>query len=59
MALKTAGGFVSVSDIPEIWRDGGEGVRGDGFGVIFVGFVETFFEGVIHGVDSRFAAGVA
>lgn len=35
--------------------EGGEIFFGDGFGVETVFWVETFFEGVIHGVDGGFA----
>lgn len=44
---------------PEGWVDYGDVFFGDGFGVVFVLFIETFFESVIHSVDGGLAIFVA
>ena len=44
---------------PECGIDNGDIVLGNLFGVVAVVLVETFFEGVVHGVDGGLAVGVA
>lgn len=42
-----------------VWVDNSESVCGNVFGVVVVVFVETFFKGVVDGVDGGFASIVA
>lgn len=70
MALVAVGWFVRIraeriAEVkaerigPEGWVDDGDVFFGDGFWIVAVSLVETFFEGVIHGIDSGLAVLVA
>lgn len=70
MTVLAVGGFVKVRAEwvakivtkwigPEGWIDNGEVVFRDVFGVVAVFGVETFLEGIIHGVDGGLATLIA
>ena len=40
---------------PEGWVNYGDVFFGDCFGIVFVLFIEAFFEGIIHGINGSFA----
>ena len=44
---------------PEGWVDDSDVFFGNGFWVITVFFIETFFEGIIHSIDGGFSVFVA